>query len=51
LVARLVHAGELSNGMVLPYLNRLSSLCFLLSLLEARAAGIDRLSLAKGDRE
>lgn len=51
LVARLVHAGTLSNGVVLPYLNRLSSLCFLLSLLEIQAAGVDRPSLAKGGGE
>lgn len=47
LVARLVHQGALSNGVVLPYLNRLSSLCFLLSLLEIQAAGVDGPSLAK----
>jgi cob(I)alamin adenosyltransferase len=51
LVARLAHAGTLSNGVVLPYLNRLSSLCFLLSLLEIQAAGVDRPSLAKGGEE
>ncbi|HLC03986.1 MAG TPA: cob(I)yrinic acid a,c-diamide adenosyltransferase [Anaerolineales bacterium] len=51
LVARLAHGGALSNSVVLPYLNRLSSLCFLLSLLEMQAAGIQRPSLAKSDRE
>jgi len=50
LVARLAHEGKLSNGVVLAYLNRLSSLCFLLSLFETQAAGVDRPTLAKGDR-
>lgn len=51
LVARLAHEGVLTNSVVLPYLNRLSSLCFLLSLLETHAAGIERPSLAKVERE
>ena len=51
LVARLAHEGELANPTLLPYLNRLSSLCFLLALLETQAAGVEGLSLAKGDGE
>ncbi len=38
-VARLLHQGELANAALLRYLNRLSSLCFALELLENRAAG------------
>lgn len=38
-VARLFHSGELENGECLRYLNRLSSLCFVLELLENQAAG------------
>jgi cob(I)alamin adenosyltransferase len=48
LVARLMHEGGLSNRMVLAYLNRLSSLCFILALFETQGAGIDSPSLAKG---
>jgi len=48
LVSRLMHEGGLSNGMVLAYLNRLSSLCFILALFETQAAGVDSPSLAKG---
>jgi cob(I)alamin adenosyltransferase len=49
LVARMTHEGTLSNGRVLPYLNRLSSLCFILALIEIRAAGVASPTLAKGD--
>jgi cob(I)alamin adenosyltransferase len=51
LVARLVHEGRVSNKVVLPYLNRVSSLCFILALLETQAAGVEAPSLARGDRE
>jgi cob(I)alamin adenosyltransferase len=46
-VARLVHSGELENGECLRYLNRLSSLCFVLELLENQAAGNALPTLAK----
>ena len=46
-VAQLIHAGEIENGELLRYLNRLSSLCFVLELLENGAAG-QATSLAKG---
>ncbi len=45
-VARLLHHGDLENTALLHYLNRLSSLCFALELLENRAAGQDT-TLAK----
>jgi cob(I)alamin adenosyltransferase len=41
LVARLLHEKEIRNPQLLRYLNRLSSLCFLLSLKEYREAGFD----------
>ena len=47
-VTRLIHTGELENIGCLHYLNRLSSLCFVLELLENRAAGIANPTLAKG---
>jgi cob(I)alamin adenosyltransferase len=46
-VAALIHQGEIENIQLLRYINRLSSLCFILELVEDRAAGIDRLTLAK----
>jgi len=47
LAAHLHHAGEIENLEILRYLNRLSSLCFVLSLWETSQAGIERPSLAK----
>jgi cob(I)alamin adenosyltransferase len=38
-LAELVDKGEVSNDVLLPYLNRLSSLCFLLELSENQSAG------------
>ena len=46
-VSRLQHEGELENPHLLRYLNRLSSLCFILELWEARQSGVDRPTLAK----
>lgn len=46
-VARLLHDGALTNPELLRYLNRLSSLCFVLALVEDRAAGVDRATPAK----
>jgi cob(I)alamin adenosyltransferase len=49
LVARLSHEGELRNDVPLKYLNRLSSLLFVMGRVEDRAAGVERFTLAKGD--
>lgn len=48
-VARLLHDNEIENDELLRYLNRLSSLCFILELAENRAAGKSRPTLAKTD--
>ena len=47
-VAQLIHSGELENTECLHYLNRLSSLCFVLELLENQAAGKTTPTMAKG---
>jgi cob(I)alamin adenosyltransferase len=47
LVAKLQHESELTNPYLLQYLNRLSSLCFVLLLWENRVAGVDRTTRAK----
>jgi len=39
-VAELTQSGELANPQLLRYLNRLSSLCFVLELLENQAGGV-----------
>jgi cob(I)alamin adenosyltransferase len=46
LVARLAHAGELRDDTPLRYLNRLSSLLFILARLEDKAAGVQKPTLA-----
>jgi len=46
-VARLLHDHEIDNGEILRYLNRLSSLCFILELIEGQTAGSDKPTLAK----
>ncbi len=46
-VARLHLEGDESFPFILQYLNRLSSLCFVLALWENQQAGVDRPSLAK----
>jgi len=48
-VTCLFHDGELDNQQLLRYLNRLSSLCFVLELQENGAAGKLSPTLAKGD--
>jgi cob(I)alamin adenosyltransferase len=48
-VVRLDHETPLSNPTILPYLNRLSSLCFVLSLWENEAAGVEKPSTAKAE--
>jgi len=47
LVARLFHDGDIGNVEILKYLNRLSSLCFVLELLENQASGREKPTLAK----
>lgn len=42
--------GDIENPELLRYLNRLSSLCFVLELLENHHAGKDEPTLAKGDK-
>lgn len=49
LVARMSHEGELRDDTPLKYLNRLSSLLFVLGRVEDKAAGIDHFTLARGD--
>lgn len=51
LVAQLQHDGMLSNPDLLRYLNRLSSLCFVLVLWEDRVAGVNAPRLAKHEEE
>jgi cob(I)alamin adenosyltransferase len=46
-VARLLHDGVLDNQLLLTYLNRLSSLCFVLALWENKSAGLPGPSLSK----
>jgi cob(I)alamin adenosyltransferase len=46
-VAQLLHQGQIENYALLQYLNRLSSLCFVLELLENQAAGKTTPTLAK----
>ncbi len=48
-VARLLHDNEIENGDILRYLNRLSSLCFILELVENHAAGKSQPTLARGE--
>lgn len=49
LVAELQDKGGLSNPHLLQYLNRLSSLCFVLLLFEDHEAGIDHKNRTKGE--
>jgi cob(I)alamin adenosyltransferase len=49
LVARLTHEGELRDDTALKYLNRLSSLLFVMGRVEDKAAGVDRFTLAAGE--
>lgn len=46
-VAALLHRGDIENAELLRYLNRLSSLCFVLEILENQAAGNTDISKAK----
>jgi cob(I)alamin adenosyltransferase len=47
LVAQLFHQGEIENNQILRYLNRLSSLCFMLALWENKQSGVEGPILAK----
>lgn len=47
-VAQIFHLGEVENPDLLIYLNRLSSLCFVLELFENQATGLSDTTLAKG---
>lgn len=47
-VAHLAHLDEIENIEILHYMNRLSSLCFVLELLENSLAGKDKPTIAKG---
>ena len=47
-VAHLMHTNEIENTQLLRYLNRLSSLCFVLELLENKTSGVDQPTLARG---
>jgi len=47
-VAFLFHRGKIENRELLRYMNRLSSLCFILELFENQSAGNSQLTLAKG---
>lgn len=49
IVARLIHQGEFDNREVLRYLNRLSSLLFVLARYEDAAAGVTNVTLARHD--
>lgn len=49
-VARLHHEALLCNPVVLRYLNRLSSLLFVLSRLEDKAAGVEEFTVAKWEK-
>jgi cob(I)alamin adenosyltransferase len=46
-VAQLYHNQEIENGELLRYLNRLSSLCFVMEVAEGKSGGIDSPTLAK----
>lgn len=54
-VAALLHRGDVSNTELLRYLNRLSSLCFVLELREhalaLQGAGSSKITLAKTDQQ
>lgn len=50
-VAELLHRGAVENPDLLRYLNRLSSLCFVLELRENQAAGNAKITLAKAGKK
>jgi cob(I)alamin adenosyltransferase len=46
-IAQLIHTNNIENRELLRYMNRLSSLFFVLELLENKTAGVDKSTLAK----
>ncbi len=50
-VAALLHRGDITNPELLRYLNRLSSLCFVLELREIQIVGNTKITLAKSGEE
>jgi cob(I)alamin adenosyltransferase len=48
-IVKLYHQGEIENIYILPYLNRLSSLLFVLELFEIEITHNNRPTLAKGE--
>ncbi len=50
-MAELLHRGGVQNQELLRYLNRLSSLCFMLELRENQAAGVEKSTLAKKNKK
>ena len=50
-VAELLHRGDLENPDLLRYLNRLSSLCYLIEISEDASSGKSSPSFAKADAE
>lgn len=50
-VADLLHRGDISNPEMLRYLNRLSSLCFVLEIRENQIAGNSNITLARMDKD
>ncbi len=49
IVARLTHDGEVRTDTPLRYLNRLSSLLFVMARVEDRAEGVEQFTLAAGE--
>ena len=49
LVAKLSHDGELRDDTPLKYLNRLSSLLFVMGRIEDKAEGVEKFTLAADD--
>ncbi len=50
-MAEISHRGDIRNSALLKYLNRLSTLLFFLELLENQAAGVNKPTLAKTDKD
>jgi cob(I)alamin adenosyltransferase len=50
-VVDLFHRGDIANPELLRYLNRLSSLCFVLELRENQIVGNKKITLAKSGEE
>lgn len=50
-LVQMLHTGKIENKYLTIYLNRLSSLCFLLELVENQAAGLSGPTLAKEGEE